>query len=52
MHVRLFERHPTGYSLTAQGERSPPLAESMESTALAAYAELANPICRCQAPCG
>lgn len=42
MHVRLFERHPTGYSLTAQGERLLPLAESMESTALAAYAELAN----------
>ncbi len=42
MHVRLFERHPTGYTLTAQGERLLPLAESMESMALTAYAELAN----------
>src|SRR4051794_369467 len=42
MHVRLFERHPTGYTLTSQGERLLPLAESMESMALTAYAELAN----------
>jgi DNA-binding transcriptional LysR family regulator len=42
MRVRLFERHPTGYTLTAQGERLLPLAENMESVALAAYSELAN----------
>ncbi|WP_207462632.1 LysR family transcriptional regulator [Azospirillum sp. SYSU D00513] len=42
MKVRLFERHPTGYTLTAQGERLLPLAESMESVALTAQNELGN----------
>lgn len=42
MRVRLFERHPTGYTLTAQGERLLPLAESMESVALTAQNELGN----------
>ena len=38
--AKLFNRSPTGYSLTAQGERLLPRAEQMESLALAAQSEV------------
>lgn len=42
LRARLFERRPTGYTLTAQGERLLRAAESMESIAIAAQNDIAN----------
>ena len=40
LKARLFDRSPTGYALTHQGERLLPSAEAMESLALAAGSEV------------
>jgi len=40
LRARLFDRSPTGYTLTAHGETLMPRAEAMESLALAAQAEV------------
>ncbi|HYE42941.1 MAG TPA: LysR family transcriptional regulator [Caulobacteraceae bacterium] len=40
LNVRLFDRSPTGYALTAHGERLLPKAEAMESLALSMLAEV------------
>lgn len=40
LRARLFDRSPTGYSLTPHGERLMPRAEAMESLALTALSEV------------
>src|SRR3712207_3284461 len=40
LKAKLFDRAPTGYSLTEHGERLMPQAEAMESLAVAAQAEV------------
>lgn len=40
LRVRLFDRSPTGYTLTAHGERLLPMAERMESLALTMLSEV------------
>jgi DNA-binding transcriptional LysR family regulator len=40
LQARLFERAPTGYSLTPQGERLLPAAEQVEALTLAAEGEV------------
>lgn len=40
LRARLFDRSPTGYALTAHGEKLMPTAEAMESLAVAAQAEV------------
>jgi DNA-binding transcriptional LysR family regulator len=42
LRARLFERAPTGYTLTPQGERLVPTAEQIEALTLAAEAEISG----------